>query len=341
MALRAMAHFDMARIYCKPPQQASGSDLGIPYMTSSDASQKPGRPSVSETFTMILNDLDEALTLIGDGNGINQMNGYAVNALLARVHFYMGDNASAITHATAAITAQPGIAAYDDVDGMWKDENDAGVLFKIANTDQDNVGVGVQYSQTGPTGVRSEYVVDYGLYQLYEDNSDDTDDVRLDVYFSTSEFAGSEFNHIAKWFGRTGSNANVSDIQVLRTEEMYLTRAEARAATGDDAGALADLNVIRDERYTAHATGETGAALLAAIRLERRKELAFEGHRFFDLKRLNAGISRSTFGDYSDGSGIALPADALNLPAGDTRLELPIPQAELNANENMVQNPGY
>lgn len=341
LAIRALAHFDMARLYCPAPQHAPTA-LGIPYMTSSDASQKPSRPPVTETFNLIIQDLEDAAALISDDNGEGRLNQVAVNGLLARVNFYAGDNAGAIAAATAVIDDPnaPAVATAAQFDDLWKDGNAAGVLFKMKITNQDGTSPGVQYSQTGAEGVRSEYVADYAFYTEYENSAEYTGDVRLDVYFQTSDFAGETFNHIAKWFGRTGAPANLSDVQVLRMEEIYLTRAEARALT-NQAGALADLNVVRDQRYTSYTGGETGAALLAAIRLERRKELAFEGHRFFDIKRMNVGISRSTFGDYADGSGGALPSNALNLPAGDGRFSLPLPQSELNANSNMEQNPGY
>ena len=67
---------------------------------------------------------------------------------------------------------------------------------------------------------------------------------------------------------------------------------------------------------------------------ERRRELAFEGHRFFDLKRFNLGINRLD-------SDVLLNTFAQTLDAGDYRFTLPIPQAAIFANENLVQNPQY
>jgi starch-binding outer membrane protein, SusD/RagB family len=66
---------------------------------------------------------------------------------------------------------------------------------------------------------------------------------------------------------------------------------------------------------------------------ERYKELPFEGHRFFDLKRKNLPVQR-------------LASDATNptsqaLPAGNFRFVLPIPQPEILANPLMQQNTGY
>jgi len=99
------------------------------------------------------------------------------------------------------------------------------------------------------------------------------------------------------------------------------------------------LNDLRDLRIDSYVGGETGAALLDAILFNRRVELSFEGHRFFDLKRRGLAIQRSAFGDIIDGSGT--PAEIMVLPAGDYKFQLPIPTAEINANSNMQQNPGY
>ena len=69
------------------------------------------------------------------------------------------------------------------------------------------------------------------------------------------------------------------------------------------------------------------------------EELSFEGHRFFDLKRLGLPVTRSNNGDIIDGSGT--PPEVLTLPAGDFRFQFPIPTAETQANPNFEQNPGY
>jgi hypothetical protein len=65
---------------------------------------------------------------------------------------------------------------------------------------------------------------------------------------------------------------------------------------------------------------------------ERFKELCFEGFRFFDLKRNNLPVQRNA----SDAS-----PDWQTLSASSYRFVLPIPNAELLANPNMVQNSGY
>jgi hypothetical protein len=67
--------------------------------------------------------------------------------------------------------------------------------------------------------------------------------------------------------------------------------------------------------------------------LERFKELPFEGHRFWDLKRRGLPVQRI---------GTDAPsATGATLAGGNFRFTLPIPQVEMQANKLMVQNPGY
>ncbi|MBW8245305.1 RagB/SusD family nutrient uptake outer membrane protein, partial [Muricauda oceani] len=101
------------------------------------------------------------------------------------------------------------------------------------------------------------------------------------------------------------------DIKVLRAAEVLLNKAEAQFEI-DPAAALTTLNILRDARYTSYTGGETGQALEDAIQYERRVELSFEGHRFFDLKRRGEAVQRSNNGDLADGSGT--PPEILTLP---------------------------
>ena len=337
LALRALAHFDLARVYAKAPQFATaGTDWGIPYVTTTDAAERPARISVADTFAAIEADFVAALALIGSDNGTGFLNTAAVHALHSRYYLYVGNKTATVTAANAAIAASVngGVVSLASFPDVWTDETEDGVIFKVINTDLDGVRVGVVYNQKSPDGIRSEYVPDFAFYSQYI-----VDDVRRDSYFETSDFAGSTFNHVIKYLQRPGSNQAVVDMKVIRWAEVYLNRAEANAGT-DDVAALADLDMVRSQRYaTPVPGGETGAALAAAILLEKRLEFAFEGHRLFDLKRQGLDINRSNNGDYADGTGINPPASVLNLPASDAKFQMPIPQEELNANPNIQPNP--
>jgi hypothetical protein len=96
----------------------------------------------------------------------------------------------------------------------------------------------------------------------------------------------------------------------------------------------ADLNALRTQRITGYVnqTFPTAADLITAVLDERFKELCFEGFRFYDLKRNNLPVQRNA----SDAS----PAWQ-TLAADSYRFVFPIPQSEINANPNMVQNTGY
>ena len=124
--------------------------------------------------------------------------------------------------------------------------------------------------------------------------------------------------------GDAVSTPDVSNVIVIRLSEMYLIRAEA-SANGAGNTAVSDLNAIRSNR---------GASLLssagsAAVALERRLELNFEGHTWFDLARTTATLN------YSDG------VVTRNLTSSSKEWALPIPKRETDVNENLEQNPGF
>ena len=334
LAIRAMAHLDMVRYFGKAYTQAADADLGVPYVTQT-ADASPSRESVKSNYDKIVADLVEAEKTIYASNGSGRLNKAAVQGLLARVYLFRGEWQNCVDAATRCLTSSPSVGSIANFPAVWKDASSDGVLFKVNLIDKDNIQVGVNYSQTSGAGTRPEFVVDFDFYGKYQ-----ATDIRKTAYFITNTFSGVTYNNIFKHFGRASGNANVVDVKALRTAEVLISRAEAYARLNKNTEALADLNTLRKSRYSNFVAGiEIGADLLTAILLERRLELAFEGHRFFDLKRLGLGVTRSSFGDKSDGTGINNVTKTL--PAGDIHFQLPLPQSEINANPNIVQNPGY
>jgi len=136
---------------------------------------------------------------------------------------------------------------------------------------------------------------------------------------------------------------------VFRLSEIYLNYAEAEAELGNTATALTYLNKIRQRAGMPDVVSAGGSDLIDKIRQERRVELCFEGHRFFDLRR---------WGIADQGNGAALgiiitPTNAQNTTFSyqvDTVQQrvwqssfyyYPIPRSEIQANPNLTQNPGY
>ncbi|WP_118952553.1 RagB/SusD family nutrient uptake outer membrane protein [Taibaiella helva] len=343
LAARAMVHFDLLRVYAKPvsgPRADPGAP-GVPYVMTTDLKDAPDRGTVKGTYDNIVADLIKAAELINEKNGVGRLNKAAVYGLLSRVYLYGGAWQQCIDAATAclAVSADPGSrTVFPDI---WKDATEAGVIFKIKIMSQDRLGgqpilIGNGYSQSSGNEIVSEWVVSHSLALLY-----DTTDIRTAAYLLKTKYSGADYIAVAKYRGRGGGEAaNLVDVKYLRVAEVLLNRAEAYAITGNEASALGDLDALRSNRYAGFSAGtETGQALKDAIDKERRLELAFEGDRWFTLKRKGLPVARDAFGDFADGTGT--PYFVRDLPAGDNRWLIPIPLEYINANPNLVQNPGY
>ena len=336
LACRAMIYFDMARTFSKTPLNATAADLSIPYTTSTESLLRPAGEPVSVVYDKIIADLVQANTLIAVSNGVGRLNKQAVNALLSKVYLYKGDYAKSVTASNDALGATPVLPNIALFPLIWSDATEQGVIFKIRNTTLDNINTqGTNYSQTVGGGIRSEYVVDFAFRQLFIAN-----DVRLPTYILTSPFNGVQQNHVIKYAGRAATPVGVLDGKALRTAEVLLNRMEAHFRLANETSALADLNLLKRNRINGYVDVIlAGQALLDAILIERRLEMAFEGDRFFTLKRLNLPVQRSTFGDRADGGGTTYLFPLL--PAGDYRFNFPYPQTEVNLNINLKQVAGY
>ncbi len=113
-------------------------------------------------------------------------------------------------------------------------------------------------------------------------NSFETGDLRLG---SSIAYDDKNKPYCIKYNDVAGGADNV---QVIRIEEMYLLRAEARAYTdGNIADIQADINYIRNKAGLANTSASNHTDLKIVIENERRHEFAFEGHRWLDLVRTN------------------------------------------------------
>ncbi len=344
LAARAIAHFDLARIYAMIPTQSAdaANSPGIVYIKVEDGDTEdpfaqPSRESVASNYSEIIGDLEQAAQLIGTSNGEGRLNRNAVYAMLSRVYLYNGDYQLAINAAnqvTADIVDANVEGALLDV---YEDTTNEGVIIEWSVNTSSESGfnnVGVLYSQTTPPNTVLEYAVEYEFFTSLDPN-----DLRREVIQYDATNQGNNYNAIRKFLGEPGQVNGRVDVKVLRAAEVLLNKAEAQFELNQLGNALTTLNTLRDARYTSYTGGENGQALEDAIQYERRVELCFEGHRFFDLKRRGEAVQRSNNGDLADGSGT--PPEILTLPAGDYRFQLPIPIDEINANPNMAQNPIY
>jgi len=325
LAMRAIGHFGLLQAYCKNYDAADPK--GVPVMLQSNPLAKPARKSMGEVMTQIEADLSEAKSLLPDASSsfsdtaINKVN---VAAFQARIALYKRDYDAAINYATEVITSGvTSLASSGQFPGIWTDDNIYDeVLFRVRYATSTTVG-GLWTTTGGNVYISpsDKLVASYS-----------TDDVRGAAYIGTDASGKVYVNK----FYTSSRGGRVVDLKAIRISEMYLIRAEAYAkkATPDVTAGAADLNTLRAARITGYtpASFPSATALAAAIVDERFKELAFEGFRFYDLKRNNLPVERLAT-DASPEWG--------TLSAGNYRFVLPIPNSELLANENMVQNNGY
>jgi starch-binding outer membrane protein, SusD/RagB family len=341
LAIRAHVHFDLLR-YFAPSFDRNAADLGVAYVKEYDPTARPARNTVKECYDNILVDLsaaeaafaniDKAVNSVSSRSRIDLT---AVKAMQARVNLYAGQWQDAANAAGAAISSRS-LAAINTFPAIWEDESVAEVIWSAAF---ETLTDGAPYDNVYfVRGNRSTYKPASALVSLYNQ----ANDVRYSTYFATvGDLNGvpkAPRLVVAKHIGRPGSsNLNgVVNWKVFRTSEMYLIRAEANYRLNKENEARNDLNALRTVRISGFTPGaESGTALLNAILLERRKELFAEGHRFFDLKRLNkTAINRCA----SNGGS---PSTICSLTTNNRAWAWPIPFNEIIANSNMTQNAGY
>jgi hypothetical protein len=322
LAMRAYCHFELLKHYAVDYDPASG---GVPVMTASMAGQ-PARVPVSKVFEQIDKDLTDARALIPGGyNTITHITPLGVAAMQARSALWQQRWDDAITHATTVIDAVP-LATAAQFPDIWQDKNNAEVIWKLRREAQD-ARLGDFYRE----GTKVMYAPAFKLMN----SMDAVNDVRFDAYFRN--LAPGRWT-VNKYTGGQPALANLVDVKLIRVAEMYLIRAEAYAASGIT-GLLpgtADVNALRAKRIGNHvpAVFAATADLDAAVMQERYKELAFEGHRYFDLRRKKAAIARAA-------EDVVQAPAAVNSTPADKSYYMPIPLRELQANGNMSQHPKY
>jgi hypothetical protein len=318
LVIRAMTHFDLARYFS--PSYTTESSLSVPYIDYPVVLEQPARNTMGEVYTKIEADLTSAASLLsGTTNDNFFVTADVIPALRARVALYKKDNIAAITNATTVIS-RFNLSLINDFENIWTDGSEAEVIFKLKR----NPGEGAIGTLFTDSNGDIFFSPSDELVSLY-----DAADKRKEVYFSPN------LQEVFKYRG-TASNSGLNDIKLFRVSEQYLIRAEAYAQENDLIKAAADYNKLRKNRIDSY-VDETFASktdALDKIALERRRELAFEGHHFFDLKRNSLPVDRWTVDS-------APNPNSQNLSATDFKFTLPIPQAEIFANDNMVQNDGY
>jgi len=328
ITLRAWSYFELIRHFGKP-YTVDPNSPGVPIVTSFDQNSKPNRNKVSEVYTQIINDLNQAYTLMTVTNKTSAyINKYVAKGLLAKVYLYMGDWQKAkdaaldvVTNGGYTIVSAANYVAY------WKNPAPIGTkvetMFELSLDAATNNGTSALAYLYDPAGY-GDMLATNDLNNLYT-----ATDIRKSFIIPGTR-GGSSVLIVNKY--QNGTNTDKDDVKMMRISEIALILAEAYARLNDETNARAQLNSVatkRDPSFTGYTS--TGAQLIEDIITERRKELAFEGERFHDLQRLNRVITRTP----------QHPASAQTITTDNFRRIQPIPLAETDANPNIGQNPGY
>lgn len=337
IAIRAIAHFDLVRFFAT--SYTDLNSLAVPIVNKVIVFEKLPRNTVGEVMSFVKKDLETSYSILNEvsnNSDITRITPMAVQAIRARVALYSKEYDNAIAFSTDVINAVPLVANATEYLDIWIDKeypNDIvpEVVYKLKRTSGDgNVGLIFQ-----DTNGDIFYNVSYDLFSKFQSN-----DVRRRPG-ALIEPGSTQSNWKVGKYSGSDTDYGLADIKVVRVAEMYLILSEAQAlkAAPDFVAAADAINLLRaSRRLTTSAlpnlTFSDQADAIDKILLERRKELAFEGHRFFDLKRFNLGVDRIK-------EDVVLNPFAEDLPAGDYRFTLPIPQAAIFANDKLSQNPRY
>ncbi|MDE1192709.1 MAG: RagB/SusD family nutrient uptake outer membrane protein [Arachidicoccus sp.] len=331
-ALRALLYLKLLNIYSRPYTDAP-SGYGVPLILHYDPSLLPTRDSISKVYNQIISDLTTAFNTAPDYTNSVTLSKYSIEGLLAKTYLYMGDYANAKTHAEDVIKNSgfkltngntyldfwhnPAVQT-DKVEVMFEvDEN------SVNNNSSDDLGA---MFYNGYSDIYATKEID----SLYSET-----DIRKKLLIDSSTKSGASAYIVDKYINAGSSDKD--NPKVIRLSEVYLIAAEAsfgENSVSDAQTYLNDLATVRDPSITRYTS--TGSQLLIDIVNERRKELAFEGDRIYDLNRLKLEMNR---GSLSSGS---IPGP-LSVPYSDYRRIAPIPLAEIQANQNIAdqQNPEY
>lgn len=311
--IRALAHLNLVRVFALPYSNNPATDPGVPIRitrpTPDEALIPVPRAKVTEVYKQIITDLKAAeLVLPTTNNG--RATSWAAKALLARVYFDMADYNNAHTYSNDVITNGAftlGTSVTAPFRNVGPTQANGGVIFQIINITGDDNSSKLRGEFWNSNASSVIFYMNPAFYSTFA-----VTDARRKLLIDTST---------AKKFSLKYSGSNAVNIPVIRLAEIYLIRAESTVRKGGyvAANVRADYNNLRTlAGLLPDLISSTDPALLSAIQSERRFELATEGDRYYELRRLKQQIRGLTFND-------------------KTQL-LKIPDSETRANPDIEQN---
>jgi hypothetical protein len=299
---------------------------GLPIVTTTnvDDNRVIPRSSLQETLDFVESELLYALDKLPEEsfNSGDATNG-AVKALLARFYLFTGNWPEAERYATEVIEGNGTFdyileESFEDAISDFSTES----ILEIVYSANDNPGTSTNFSINNLFVGRREIIPSTEIVLALQNDGGDRNIV---IEFDGANARGADNGWTIVRYGP------FDNIQVLRLAEMYLIRAEARAQqdkiSGDNS-AESDINVIRERAGVSLVQGTSKNQMLLAIENERRMELCFEGHRWYDLKR--TGRAQTVMDQFTS-----------NWTEKDELWPIPLREITNNPSLKDAQNPGY
>ena len=346
LAIRALCHWDVARLYGYPYMKDNGASLGAVVLTEvvAPSESKLPRNTVAETYAQVEADLALALTKLSKSKNDGHFNYWAAKMLQAKVALYKGDWQTAFNAASEVVESSPyRMVPNGEYLAYWgKQCDDESVLeFLVTNTgdiDSDG-GFYTMYHNMwfDDKAAGADIIPSKAWKDLFADTPND---VRAQMIAyddpETGAIKSGEY-WLKKFIGNKdlGYTFRRNNPRVFRITDAYLMAAEAALE-------LAGKQSVADEYLNAvvkraDPTAETVVATLERIQIERQKEFIGEGHRFFDVLRRGGKIVKDATLDDRDFAG----TKRQEIDWNDYRVVLPISHNEIMLYPELEQNPGY
>ena len=291
--LRAFYYFWLTNMYGQPYNpNTSATELGVPIKTSKEVEDiKFKRNTVKECYEQIVADLLAAEKELHNAQSIKRKSIYRADSvsaqmLLSRVYLYMQDWNKAVEYAQKVIKKYPELENLNEVKTGFASKENPETIFSMGGDDLPQILYNGRKGVTLTSDLYNTYV-DNDLrksqwYWVYGDFIGVTKSAQTQNTYQPNEAYYYMWNFAAK-------QRPISSLFWLRSGEAYLNLAEAQAYLGNEKEARAAINELRKNRFATSAFDKeitsTGDQLIKDIRQERKRELACEGQRWFDLRR--------------------------------------------------------
>lgn len=327
-AERAKFYFALVNMYAMTYTQSNRVQPGVPLLLHNDIMQQAQRATIGEVYDQILSDLKIARTLVPPTVHPTKKRRASLTGLegfMSKIHLFCQEPDSALFYANLALSKISDLEDYNNY--IISPEKITDIYKKQTLPRYDYLQKEILWQ--GPVSynfLTSDIFYSEALADLFDQEHD------LRFYFwavdkmkNGTQLPG--YKYVADHY-RTF---------VTSVPELLLLRAECYARTGKEQLALADLNTLREKRFRNGSDFRLdlneGKDILQLVKEERRRELAFTGMNWWDLKRYQA------YGEQIPTYSRQYQETTYTLKPGDARYVLSIPPYVIDKNPNIKQNP--